>query len=297
LAGAGGPANVRAAPQPRQAAKTTLFAAANEANVRAKRRRRLCANKLSTFRWKGQDGLDRLRPRRQHQGAVKPQRNTGAFRQAVLQRGEQKLIRIKRGQACPAALGIVAFETRPLLGSGCQLLEAVRQLNPVAVKLEAQRGPRIVWIETRQGGLGGRVAVHEGKRFFPKMRAYGRAHEQLEKLIALCIRCGSESQLLRLPLQLSRSRCKRVQLQLTQKSFAVGYAFARMPGRDRAKEGADERVHFAHQVLEGEADAVPLNQREFRIVQPAALETAHDVANLVDVAAARRQQALHAVLG
>ena len=48
---------------------------------------------------------------------------------------------------------------------------------------------RVVRVETRQCGLGRRIAMDERQRAMTEMRPYGRSHEQLEKLIALHIRC------------------------------------------------------------------------------------------------------------
>ena len=76
----------------------------------------------------------------------------------------------------------------------------------------------------------------------------------------------------------------------------VGLAFPR--GRRRGRERrCDELRHLAHQALLVPADAVPLEQRELGLVPAAELVVAKHAAELVDVAAARREQALHRELG
>ena len=85
---------------------------------------------------KGQNLVNGLRAAGEHEGAIEPQRNTGAFRQARFQGGEQEFVRRKCRQSRAAALGDVVVEAGALLGRGGQLVESVSQLDTLAIKLE-----------------------------------------------------------------------------------------------------------------------------------------------------------------
>ena len=66
---------------------------------------------------------------------------------------EQPLIEAVRGQAAASALGEVRLETRALLLRAGQLVKAVRQLDALAVQLEAERATRIGRVQPRERGL------------------------------------------------------------------------------------------------------------------------------------------------
>ena len=63
-------------------------------------------------------------------------------------------------------------------------------------------------------------------------------------------------------------------------------------GVDLQREAAGD---VADDVLQREAEAIPLQQRELAVVQPAAFAGAEHLAQLVDIAAACREQPLHRV--
>ena len=68
-----------------------------------------------------------------------------------------------------------------------------------------------------------------------------------------------------------------------------------MPSPD--ERVAQQRLDVVHQARVVEADSIPLEQRELGLVPAAELVVAEHAADLIDVAAAGREQALHRVLG
>src|ERR1700733_12618330 len=241
--------------------------------------------------------LDLTRPAREQEGTVESEPPPGAIGQSRLERCQQPLVGGGHGQAAAVPLGIVARETRALLGGGGELVEAVGELDAVAVQLKAQRGARIARIEPRERRLAGRIAVHERQGVAAEPRPDGASHEQLEPRVARGVRVAAKSQRLRRLLQLRNARAEWIEAELAAERLAVAQTLAGPPARDGAQQAAHQRLHLVHQRLERESGAIPLDEGELRIVQGRALEAAHHVADLVDVAAARRQQALHRVLG
>ncbi len=94
---------------------------------------------------------------------------------------------------------------------------------------------------------------------------------------------------------LARAR-GRVDAQRSGERVRVTDALA-APGHAVVRERiAQQRLDLVHQARVVEADSVPLEQRELGLVPPAELVVAKHAADLIDVAAAGREQALHRVL-
>src|SRR5512146_2888203 len=126
---------------------------------------------------KGQDRIDVLRPRREHQRAVEAERDPAAIGEAGLERREQALIESGLGKAEPAALFAVALEAAALLARGGELMKSVGELDPVAVELEALRRARVVRIELGERGLTRGIAVHEGQPVSTEPRPDDSPHQ------------------------------------------------------------------------------------------------------------------------
>jgi hypothetical protein len=79
--------------------------------------------------------------------------------------------------------------------------------------------------------------------------------------------------------------------------FAIRQALGALEVTRRRQHGANESFDIGHQRMMVDAHAIPLDQRELRVVPAAAFAVAVDLADLPDVAASGREQALHRVLG
>ena len=138
--------------------------------------------------------------------------------------------------------------------------------------------------------------MHESQRLAAEPRADERTHEQLEPHVAVGARAREAERLRRLR-QLGVGGGERIKRELAGEDVPVADALAGALCAHPAEQLAHQRFHLLHERLQREPETVPLDQREFRVVQPAAFPGAHHVTDLVDVAAAGGEQALHGVLG
>ena len=65
--------------------------------------------------------------------------------------------------------------------------------------------------------------------------------------------------------------------------------------RGQSEQYACQQRHLVHELLHAIAAAIPLDQREFGVMQRTAFIAAKHVCYLEDIAAAGRQQSLHRV--
>src|SRR6202034_846178 len=212
--------------------------------------------------------------------AANAERHSGAIGQSRRERRQQPLVGRRDRQAPPPALLVVADKARALLAAARQLVKAVGELQSRAVQLEAPRATRIGGVEARERRLGRGVAVHEGEGAVSEPRSDARAHEKLEQLVAVitaatvrAVTVGGGrrhviSGLLGRRDQLRAAGAERIETELALKRSAVAGPRAPPLRGALAQERAQQLFNFAHELLEREADPVPLDQRELRIVQP-----------------------------
>src|SRR6185437_4349707 len=98
-----------------------------------------------------------------------------------------------------------------------ELVEAVGQLDAVAVKLEPQGRARVRRIDPGERGLGRRVAVHEHERACTEPRADCSAHQEIEVLVAAGAGAGLVTELTGEPRQLRVADGQRVCLKMLEK--------------------------------------------------------------------------------
>ncbi len=193
----------------------------------------------------------------------------------------------------------VPLEAPLLLALGGELLKAVRELDAGGIQLEAQGDARVGRIEFGERGLRCRVAVHEGQPALAERRSDSGSHQEIEELVPVALRDTAriEPRLERGVGEGGQGRLERIDSRALQERVAVSQTLdgaGRSPG---AEELGDERADLVDQRLERETEAVPFHQREFGVVQAAALMAAEDVADLVDVPGPGCEQPFHGVFG
>src|SRR5215472_14059136 len=209
--------------------------------------------------------VDVLRCERQHQRAIETEGHTGTVREPGRERCEQALI--WRPHRLPGALplGVVALEARALLDRRLKLMEAVGELDTLAVELEAQRRPRILRIEARERRLGRRIAVDEGEGPAPEAGADADPHQELEKLIA--VRAGGLEPEVARGFAHGRVRGgEGIERELACERLAIAEALAATRAVGWAQEDPRQRLHLVHECPERKAEAVPLDEGELRVV-------------------------------
>ncbi len=110
--------------------------------------------RLRSFDWEGQDIVDLPGAGGKHQQTVETDGNASAFRQAVLQRCQQKLVHLVGGKPESSALDQIVFEATALFAGRGQLVEAIGQLDPFAVELKPESNSSGRWDRGERGRPG-----------------------------------------------------------------------------------------------------------------------------------------------
>ncbi len=233
----------------------------------------------------------RIQARRRSSPAVRAPAQPGIFRPAAP--------RADRAAACARR----SWSKRRRCSSGVgQLVKPVRELDAVQVELESFRDLQAVVMiaKTRERRLACGVVADEDRRRRPPSEgpttvAIRRSSQVSRSLSAVAT--GATPRAIRTA---SISPASTV-LQSRPQAASDGVAIADPAGRWQVPIGAHRGAQRAVDVLlhfpDVEADTVPLDHREFRIVLPAGFTVPKHRADLVAVADARRKQPLHRIFG
>ncbi len=255
-----------------------------------------------------------MRARGQHHQAIEAERDTARLRHAG--KGGQEILvdRIGLLAAVPSRRH-GGLETAALFGGVRQFAEAVGDLDPAHIKLEALRQPRVGGARSRQGGLGRRVEIEHRRPAEPEMRFDPVGQDAAEHVRPAIVgrraetggACrGGEAR------TVSRGAVERrqeVDAGVTREGFddadpfglgiGVGLPSAKAPHPRSRGLGRDPKQgrRIRHQLPIGCARAVPLEHGEFGMMRGAALAVAKNPRQREQPRFAGRQQLLHGEFG